>query len=175
MDHNTLPAPQFELPKPQATTGKEALAPLEADQSTVAANERANMELPAAQATADPFAQHNAAQSVAGANPASAHSFIPGLAPVTPVVDDSISAEDNDLIEKAWVLKAKAIVEKTRENPYEQNRAINRVKKEYIKKRYQKDVKLSDEWACYDHFYYYPNGLLGYFDSGGRHLLYALS
>lgn len=49
-------------------------------------------------------------------------------------------ANDIDLIEKAWVQKAKAIVESTQGDPYLQNKQINRMKVEYIKKRYNKDI-----------------------------------
>lgn len=49
-------------------------------------------------------------------------------------------ANDIDLIEKAWVHKAKAIVESTQGDPYLQNKQINRMKVEYIKKRYNKDI-----------------------------------
>lgn len=49
-------------------------------------------------------------------------------------------ADDADLIEKEWVEKAKEIVAKTRENPYLQNKAINEMKTDYIKKRYNKDI-----------------------------------
>lgn len=52
-------------------------------------------------------------------------------------------ADDTDLIEKEWVEKAKEIVEKTRDNPYLQNKAINEIKTDYIKKRYNKDISTS--------------------------------
>lgn len=55
----------------------------------------------------------------------------------TPVV-----AEDNDLIEKEWVVKAKQIVAATKEDPHTQNKEINRFKADYLKKRYNKDIKL---------------------------------
>lgn len=54
-------------------------------------------------------------------------------------------AADVDLIEKEWVLRAKAIILKTKDDPYEQSSAINRYKADYIKKRYNKDVKVSDK------------------------------
>lgn len=54
-------------------------------------------------------------------------------------------ADDTDLIEKEWVEKAKQIVEQTKADPYQQNKAMNRFKADYIKKRYNKDVKLDDE------------------------------
>jgi len=55
------------------------------------------------------------------------------------------SAEDIDLIEKAWVQKAKQIVESTLGDPYVQNKQLNKMKVEYIKKRYDKDIKYSEE------------------------------
>lgn len=54
-------------------------------------------------------------------------------------------AEDTDLIEKEWVERAKQIVEHTREDPYEQQRALSQMKADYLKKRYNKDIKVSDD------------------------------
>jgi len=53
-------------------------------------------------------------------------------------------AQDSDLIEKEWVDKAKEIVEHTRDNPHEQQRAFNLMKAEYMKKRYNKDIKIDE-------------------------------
>lgn len=66
------------------------------------------------------------------------------------IADDStyrvstIIAEDSDLIEKEWVEKAKHIVEQTKHDPHLQNREMNNIKAEYLKQRYNKDVKLSE-------------------------------
>lgn len=54
-------------------------------------------------------------------------------------------ADDNDLIEKEWVIKAKEIVEKTRTDPHEQNKEMNKVRADYLKKRYNKELRLSEE------------------------------
>ncbi len=54
-------------------------------------------------------------------------------------------ADDNDLIEKEWVLKAKEIVAQTAHDPHLQNEAISRFKADYLKKRYNKDIKLSED------------------------------
>lgn len=54
-------------------------------------------------------------------------------------------AEDTDLIEKEWVERAKQIVEHTREDPYEQQRALSQMKADYLKKRYNKDIKVSED------------------------------
>jgi hypothetical protein len=143
MDHNTLPTPQFELPEPQVKSGSETLAPLENGQDTTQSTEQRNMELPAAPAPVSPA---QAAQSVQAADPQGIAGLIPGLAPAqAPVVDDSVDADDGELIEKAWIDKAKAIVSQTRSDPHKQNAEINKVKKDYIQKRYHKDVKLNEE------------------------------
>lgn len=51
-------------------------------------------------------------------------------------------ASDTDLIEKEWVERAKQIVDHTREDPYEQQKALSQMKADYMKKRYNKDIKL---------------------------------
>ena len=57
---------------------------------------------------------------------------------------NGMEAGDVELIEKAWVEKAKAIVHGTRGNPYLQSRELSKVKAEYIKKRYSKDIKVAE-------------------------------
>lgn len=54
-------------------------------------------------------------------------------------------ADDADLIEKEWVEKAKEIVERTKHDPYQQNKEVEKVKIEYLKKRYNKDIKLTED------------------------------
>jgi hypothetical protein len=53
------------------------------------------------------------------------------------------SANNDDLIEKEWVNRAKAIVESTRNDPYKQSEELTVFKADYMKKRYNKAVKLS--------------------------------
>jgi hypothetical protein len=48
---------------------------------------------------------------------------------------------DSDLIEKEWVTRAKAIVERTKEDPHAQSEELTVVKAEYLKKRYNKTLK----------------------------------
>lgn len=54
-------------------------------------------------------------------------------------------AADLDVIEKTWVDKAKNIVTKTSTDPRLQNEELAKVKAEYIKKRFGKDVKIAQE------------------------------
>ncbi len=61
-----------------------------------------------------------------------------------PPIDTPSVAEDNDLIEQEWVNKAKAIVERTRTDPHAQNKEINKIKADYIRKRYNKEIKVTE-------------------------------
>jgi len=54
-------------------------------------------------------------------------------------------ADDKDLIEQEWVDKAKAIIEKTKEDPHLQNQELSEVKADYIKKRYNKDIDVAKD------------------------------
>lgn len=54
-------------------------------------------------------------------------------------------ADDVDLIEREWVHKAKEIVERTKNDPYLQNKEMTKVKADYMKKRYNKELKLTEE------------------------------
>ncbi len=53
-------------------------------------------------------------------------------------------ADDADLIEKAWVEKAKALVEQTSHDPYAQNRELQKFKADYLKKRYNKEIPVNE-------------------------------
>lgn len=63
----------------------------------------------------------------------------------TAISDHYDNASDSDVIEKAWVDKAKNIVTETRNNPRLQNDKLAEVKAAYIKLRYGKDVKIAQE------------------------------
>lgn len=54
--------------------------------------------------------------------------------------DMPLSAADDDLIEKEWVDKAKQIISKTKDDPYQREREISRLQVEYLKKRYGKEL-----------------------------------
>lgn len=64
-------------------------------------------------------------------------------APVLPVQNSVLAADDNDLIEKEWVNKAKQIVERTRDDPYKQSEDLTIFKADYLKRRYGKTIKVS--------------------------------
>ena len=70
----------------------------------------------------------------------------------TPVVDKAVVvsdttigetpqlANDDDLIEKEWVDKAKKIVSETKDNPYGRDEAVNKLQVDYIKKRFGREI-----------------------------------
>ena len=91
-------------------------------------------------------------ERVSEAAAAIADSGFPTTLP-TPVVDDTtqdvtttiaqnnaqgtpLVANDDDLIEKEWVDKAKKIITETKEDPYSREEAVNKLQKEYQQKRY---------------------------------------
>ena len=53
-------------------------------------------------------------------------------------------ADDVDLIEKEWVIKAKDIVARTRDDPNLQSKEMNKFKADYLKTRFSKDLKVSE-------------------------------
>lgn len=69
--------------------------------------------------------------------------------PVTVQSDDSSGnpqiADDVDLIEKEWVDKAKELVNRTKDDPRQQNIELGKIKADYIKKRFNKQLKLKNE------------------------------
>lgn len=59
--------------------------------------------------------------------------------------DVAIIADDVDLIEKEWIERAKRVVEQTRTDPHSQNIELGKVKADYVKKRYDRDIKLNQD------------------------------
>lgn len=53
-------------------------------------------------------------------------------------------ADDADLIEKEWVQKAKDIIKQTQSDPHVQSKELNIFKADYMQKRYNKVLKLSE-------------------------------
>lgn len=62
--------------------------------------------------------------------------------------DDQASpavADDNDVIEKEWVDRAKAIMERTRGDPFERSSRLTYLKKDYIHRRFDKIIKVPQD------------------------------
>lgn len=90
--------------------------------------------------------------ATAAAVDAAAAPSVPVPAPITtPVADDTTAitdvptvANDDDLIEKEWVDKAKQIISDTKDNPYQRERAVSQLQREYLLKRYGKELGAAD-------------------------------
>lgn len=54
-------------------------------------------------------------------------------------------ANDDDVIEKEWVDKAKQIVLQTKDDPFTQEKEVSKLQADYLKKRYGKELKLSGD------------------------------
>lgn len=52
-----------------------------------------------------------------------------------------LGADDLDLIEKEWVMKAKEVVDHTQNDPYLQSKELSKIRADYIKKRYNRTIK----------------------------------
>jgi hypothetical protein len=71
---------------------------------------------------------------------------VPVITPVTDEPDDTPSddlpvvANDDDLIEKEWVDKAKKIIMQTKDDPYRREQEVSRLQADYLRKRYGKEV-----------------------------------
>jgi len=70
---------------------------------------------------------------------------------VTPPVNDSqladagqndnpLVANDDDLIEKEWVNKAKKIIEDTKDDPYRREMEVGKLQADYLRKRYGREL-----------------------------------
>lgn len=110
--------------------------------NTTSGQDLADDVLPSVQQPAADAGQSNSAQSAQVISPDDGQATggsqtIPDSRALVAVPEE---AGDNDLIEKEWVLKAKQIVEQTAEDPYRQQEELSKMKADYMKKRYNKDL-----------------------------------
>ena len=140
MDHQAPDIlPSVELPRPEQGHETQEIAA----QTDTYSEQISSKRVEKGPAGSAPPAQPPASQSIdPQAVPLDPHAAPPtgvrGVA-ITPQI-----ADDSDLIEKEWVDKAKHIVEHTKHDPYRQNKEMTNMKADYLKKRYNKDIKLSE-------------------------------
>jgi hypothetical protein len=63
------------------------------------------------------------------------------VAAIAATTDDS----NSDDLDEEWVNKAKAIVEQTKTDPFLESRELGKVKADYLKIRYNKQIKVAEE------------------------------
>ena len=134
MNNGNTPNPNLNLPPPVA----EQLPPGPVDTAETATKQAEKRPVATPEAATAPLPPTIPAIS----NPTPVNlqqTDAPSTTSSTPVL-----ADDSDLIEKEWVLKAKEIVAQTKDDPYKQNKDMNVVKADYMQKRYNKTIKLSE-------------------------------
>jgi hypothetical protein len=70
---------------------------------------------------------------------------VPVLQPLATTDHNPAIAADEEVIEKEWVDKAKKIVAQTKDDPYKQEKEVSKLQADYLKKRYGKEVKLTND------------------------------
>jgi hypothetical protein len=56
----------------------------------------------------------------------------------------TVQADDESAIDQEWTTKAREIVERTHADPFLESRELSKIKAQYIKVRYNKDIKVED-------------------------------
>lgn len=69
----------------------------------------------------------------------------PAAATPQPAAGNPALADDVDVIEKEWVDKAEEVIAKTAGDPHAEEEAVEDLQIDYMKKRYGKDVKKSED------------------------------
>ena len=135
MNTGELPKPMVEKGKVPAST-RETASPVSHEQEGLSPLEMLTQ------------AQGAVAQAVQPIDPN------PVALPMVPIsdplaTDDSsnnpVVAEDNDVLEKEWVDKAKQIVSETKNDPGEQTNRFVKMRYDYVKKRYGKEIVVSSD------------------------------
>lgn len=129
-----LPAPE-QLPD-AAAINETAPGRVSAGEKAPGAGEKASVVQPAAPTAAMPPI------SLPLPSATSVNTTQTDVSTTTPLTPATI-VDDGDLIEKEWVNKAKQIVEANRDDPYKQSEELTVFKADYMKKRYDKNIKLS--------------------------------
>lgn len=142
----TNQVPPMELPSVTPEAQQELAEQTQAVPSTEAASAQAIEQGVSQALPVDPASS----PTNLGPQPAVATSFDPSqmISPSPQLQTQSVMpaiADDTDLIEKEWVQKAKQIVEQTKSDPHTQNKEMNKVKADYLQKRYNKQIKLVEE------------------------------
>jgi hypothetical protein len=139
MNPTSTSGPELQLPAPMPSNVAHEQAPMLTSQLAEQAAISAEL-LPLPQA---PVPSISAQPTAAVTIPVSQLAETNAVATTTDVVVPDV-ADDQDLIEKEWVSKAKQIVEKTRNDPYQQSQELTVFKSEYMQKRYNKSIKMSE-------------------------------
>lgn len=66
-------------------------------------------------------------------------------APLAQSTHNPVAANDDDTIEKEWVDRAKQVIAQTKDNPYAREKAIAELQRDYLMKRYGRQIGTSND------------------------------
>jgi hypothetical protein len=128
--------PGLRLPQPSPEQGAAAFGgQYQSPEAGSAAAEMAP-SAPTAAPPLPPMAQPMPAPQVSNPLPQNA----PGTVSSTGSADDS-----SDALDEEWVNKAKAIIERTKNDPYVESRELGKAKADYLRIRYNKQIKVAED------------------------------
>ena len=62
-----------------------------------------------------------------------------------PTLDAPAPDENSDSLDEEWVQKAKAIVDRTKNDPYAESQELSKIKADFLRIRYNKQVKVAED------------------------------
>jgi hypothetical protein len=131
---NLQPQPRFEIPQnPSVGQEKQTEQAIERRQISENAPAKAAPKFPAQAPPAALPQTPQPVQRIPVQDQSSYSTFTKGL-----------PAQDADLIEKAWVERAKSLVAQTQDDPYKQKKEMSKITADYIKKRFNKTIPMED-------------------------------
>jgi hypothetical protein len=130
MDPQAEKTPGLALPQPSSEQGGFAVPERAAAPETAPA----------------PVAAPLTAPPITPAHPASQPPAIPAAAVSAATAAASVPSDDNTSdLDEEWINKAKAIVEQTKYDPRLESTEISKVKADFLRIRYNKQIKVADE------------------------------
>ena len=136
MDPHVDTTPGLGLPQPSPEQGAVAYGTQRAPETASVVAESA--PLPQAAPPLPPMAQAPAA----ALPPATA--TMP-QATMVQAAGSTSADDDSDALDEEWVNKAKAIVEQTKADPYVESKELGKVKADYLRIRYNKQIKVAED------------------------------
>jgi len=126
--------PGLRLPQPSFNSGQAPQVPPATYQQAVP--QQMPQGMPAAPVNAQPAAMQPAPQQPANGLP---QATMPAMQEMP-----AVQADDESAIDQEWTNKAREIVERTHADPFLESRELSKIKAQYIKVRYNKDIKVED-------------------------------